>query len=247
MVFYTNDIWFDSIRFTNYSVYRSHNSFNCSNAKTECVLCAFGRSSRIASTNSKNRENRINELNNSLQDIENELDAKAVILSDQEAFINDLREKVKLEGEQEREALLSDIDKQKEEILKNATAEAEEIVKNSTKDIAEIVEKVTDYQNNIVSLTEEHESLTKEVERYKRQARKFKSDLLGLKNFDERFPHTINFELVNSRLEQMEKELEEERLLGTVVRLHLHSDNSKELKKASKCNKQGNTGCLREI
>ena len=70
------------------------------------------------------------------------------------------------------------------------------------------------------------------------QARKFKSQLVGLKNFDKRFPHTINTDGINSIMDELGAELDEESLIGTIIRLHLHSDNSKELKKLSNATKK---------
>ncbi|GIN70758.1 hypothetical protein J14TS2_12330 [Bacillus sp. J14TS2] len=122
---------------------------------------------------------------------------------------------------------------EKEEIIEHAKQEAKRIARDAEDSLQEVVEKTLEYNTNIESLTEEHESLVREVNRYKNQARKYKSEIVGLKNFDERFPHTILFDDVEKKIEDLQSELSEDTVLGTVLRLHLHSDHSKELRKLS--------------
>ncbi|WP_081760233.1 GIY-YIG nuclease family protein [Sporosarcina sp. D27] len=181
----------------------------------------------------KEREKKIESLAVSLKSLEEDIGKNEIILSDQETYINNLHDVVNSKAEKERDELIASIELQKEEVIKKAKEEAEKIVQEASTDVADVIKKFTEYQKNIVDLSEEHGKLSKEVERYKKQARKYKSDIIGLKNFDERFPNTVNFELVGKKIEQLEEELEEDRLLGTVIRLHLHSDNSKELRKLS--------------
>ncbi|MEH7381625.1 GIY-YIG nuclease family protein [Bacillus sp. JJ1533] len=143
-----------------------------------------------------------------------------------------------LEDKQEFEKLLrrefeEATSKEKEMIFKKAKEEAMKIEKEAENNLKEVVDKTIKYNDDLESLSTEYESLIKEVNRYKNQARKFKSQIVGLKNFDTRFPHTINFEDVENQIEQLQNELAEDTLLGTVLRLHLHSDNSKELRKLS--------------
>lgn len=123
-------------------------------------------------------------------------------------------------------------------VIEQAKMEAESIVQEANENLQTMVEKTLEYSNNIAELTEEYGKLEKEVNRYKNQARKFKSDVLGLKNFDTRFPHTINFDDVEKQIEELNNEMSEETLLGTVIRLHIHSDNSKELRKLSNATKR---------
>lgn len=142
------------------------------------------------------------------------------LLDDQDAFIAELR------SEFEKETA-----KLREEVLEKAAMDAEKIVQEANERITSVVHKVTEYQREIESLSEEHSQLVKEVNRYKTQTRKYKAEVIGLKNFNDRFPHTINFKSVEGTVEALNKELAEETLLGTVLRLHLHSENSKELRK----------------
>src|SRR5699024_7735932 len=97
----------------------------------------------------------------------------------------------------------------------------------------ESVQKTAEYQKMVEQLTEEIDKLEKTLKRNENQARKYKSEITGLKNFHNRFPHSINMEYLENSMQQLKSELTEETLLGTVLRLHLHSDNSKELRKLS--------------
>lgn len=158
-------------------------------------------------------------------DIENNnklIEENESVINNQDKFINNLKTEF-----EENIAIERNI------ILESATKEAEKIIKEANDNITSIVSKVSEYQKEIEQLSEEHAQLIKEVNRYKTQARKFKSEIVGLKNFEERFPHTIDFEAVDHKMEQLNNELNEESLLGTVIKLHLHSDNSKELRKLS--------------
>jgi len=149
------------------------------------------------------------------------------IIDDQEMFIADLR----MEFDNE-------VKKERAELLDKAKLEAENITEEANQNLTEVLTKTTDYQAEIEDLSEKHSKLSKEVNRYTNQARKFKAEIIGLKNFNNRFPHTINFEDVNNQLEELKKELNEDTLLGTIVRLHLHSDHSKELRKLSNSTKR---------
>ncbi len=79
------------------------------------------------------------------------------------------------------------------EAIESATLEAKKIIEEANEELHAVVEKTKEYQDNIISLTEEHENLLKEVNRYKNQARKFKSEVTGLKNFTQRFPTLYSF------------------------------------------------------
>ncbi|WP_404451953.1 GIY-YIG nuclease family protein [Virgibacillus necropolis] len=150
------------------------------------------------------------------------IEENETVINNQDKFINNLKADFETKMEVERNT-----------ILESANIEAEEITKEANESITSIVSKVSEYKSEIEQLSEEHAQLIKEVNRYKTQARKFKSDIVGLKNFEERFPHTIDFEAVGHKMEQLNNELNEETLLGTIIKLHLHSDNSKELRKLS--------------
>lgn len=175
----------------------------------------------------REKKEKLKVLNTRIEDIELQIIENKKILDDQDKYIEELRQEFEY-----------NVEKEQEEILAEAKLKAEEISAEVNENLSEVLAKTTEYQFDIKNLTEEHSKLTKEVNRYKNQARKFKADLMGLKNFNERFPHTINFEKVNNQLEELNNELNEEKLLGTIVRLHLHSDHSKELRKLSNATKK---------
>ncbi|MBP2079618.1 GIY-YIG nuclease family protein [Oceanobacillus polygoni] len=170
----------------------------------------------------REKDSKLQDLLQDVKTTEKKIEENKVIIDDQDKFIADLRAEFECRTNEERES-----------VLDNAKIQAENIVKEANESLSAVVAKTTEYQSDVESLTEEHAKLVKEVNRYKNQARKYKADVLGLKNFNERFPYTINFEKVEQQLEELNNELNEETLLGTVIRLHLHSDNSKELRKLS--------------
>ncbi|WP_405100010.1 GIY-YIG nuclease family protein [Oceanobacillus sp. FSL H7-0719] len=158
-----------------------------------------------------------------LERIDKEIQENNSILDDKESFIQDIKDKAEEASKKERE-----------EILQKVNKEAKQLTADANANLQSVIEKTVEYTQNIEGLTEERDKLIKEVNRYKSQARKFKSEVTGLKNFDARFPHTINFAGLENQIEKLNEQLTEDTLLGTVIRLHLHSDHSKELRKLSK-------------
>src|SRR5690625_5242009 len=183
----------------------------------------------------REKEEELQKLNENNIHLETQIKENKHIINGQDKFIADLRVGFEKEVEQEREGLLD-----------KAKIEAERIVEEANQSLTEVLKKTMDYQTEIETLSEEHSKLIKEVNRYTNQARKFKAEVTGLKNFSSRFPHTINFDDVNNQLEELEKELDEDTLLGTIIRLHLHSDHSKELRKLSNATKREIKNLLRK-
>lgn len=171
----------------------------------------------------KEKNERLNKQLSELERIDREIEEKNLILDDKVGFIQDIKDKTE-----------ESLNKEREEIMENVNNEAEQLIENANASLQSVIEKTVEYTDDIERLTEEREKLIKEVNRYKNQTRKFKSEVTGLKNFDARFPHTINFTNLENQIEQLNKELTEDALLGTVIRLHLHSDHSKELRKLSR-------------
>lgn len=171
----------------------------------------------------KEKNERLNKQLSELERIDREIEEKNLILDDKVGFIQDIKDKTE-----------KSLNKEREEIMENVNNEAEQLIENANASLQSVIEKTVEYTDDIDRLTEEREKLIKEVNRYKNQARKFKSKVTGLKNFDARFPHTINFTNLENQIEQLNEELTEDALLGTVIRLHLHSDHSKELRKLSR-------------
>lgn len=182
----------------------------------------------------KDRDDKIKTLDSLIEQKNNEMEEKDSIINDKDNFIQSIKRETELSLENERDNIINKVNVEAEQLIEKANEEAEQIVKDANESLQAVVEKTTEYKENIDGLSEEYENLVKEVNRYKNQARKFKSEVTGLKNFDTRFPHTINFENVENQIEKLNDTLSEDALVGTVIRLHLHSDNSKELRKLSK-------------
>lgn len=161
---------------------------------------------------------------NSLQE---EINGKQELLSNKEKLIHDFRSVVEAENHKKREVIINE-----------AEIEAKDIINNANEELSSLLITIDQRMSENEELHNENTKLQKEITRYMNQARKFKSQLVGLKNFEERFPHTINMDRVNSVINELESELDDESLVGTIIRLHLHSDNSKELKKLSNATKK---------
>lgn len=121
------------------------------------------------------------------------------------------------------------------------------ILKDSTIELSLLNEKISEQRVTITENSEQMEQLEKEIQKYIRQARKYRSDALGLKyiqnnigsidvnlkddysaKFEEKFENT--FEAVNN--------LSNNELLQTVSTLYLHSDHSKKLRTLSNATKR---------
>ncbi|AEB30482.1 putative chromosome segregation ATPase [Carnobacterium sp. 17-4] len=161
---------------------------------------------------------------NSLQE---EINGKQELLSNKEKLIQDFRSVVEAENHKKREVIINEAD-----------IEAKDIINKANEELSSLLITIDQRMSENEVLHIENTKLQKEITRYMNQARKFKSQLVGLKNFEERFPHTINMDGVNSVINELESELDDESLVGTIIRLHLHSDNSKELKKLSNATKK---------
>lgn len=159
--------------------------------------------------------------------IQEELIKKQELLNDKEKLIQDFKNEIEAENYKKREAIISD-----------AKHDAEDIINNANEELSSLLTIISQRKIENEELHTNNTKLQKEITRYMNQARKFKSQLVGLKNFEERFPHTINLDGINSIVTELSSELDEESLIGTIIRLHLHSDNSKELKKLSNATKK---------
>lgn len=157
-----------------------------------------------------------------LKNVEDSIAEKKEILHDKEKFVSNLRNEFNQSVKEEHE-----------EILAKAKKEAREMKQKTESELNESVQKTNEYKNTVEELTNEIDKLEKTLKRNENQARKYKSEVTGLKNFHVRFPYSIKFDNLEESVKKLESELDEETLLGTVLQLHLHSDNSKELRKLS--------------
>lgn len=165
--------------------------------------------------------------------LQSEINTKSKLLENKEKLIQDFKSIVEAENNDKREV-----------IIRAAEAEAENIKNEANEELSSLLMTVNQRKIENEEFNIENTKLQKEINRYMNQARKFKSQLVGLKNFEERFPHTIDLNGVDSILDELRSELDDESLVGTIIRLHLHSDNSKELKKLSNATKKEITNLL---
>lgn len=120
----------------------------------------------------------------------------------------------------------------REAIITKATIEANKIKENANEELSSLLKSVGDYKELNQMLSEKHLALQKEIARYSNQARKFKSEIIGLKEFRKKY-ESLNFDKISEQIDDAAIFLDKNGLLDTIIKLPLHSDNSKELRKLS--------------
>lgn len=145
-------------------------------------------------------------------------------LSNKEATMKDIRDILEAENVEKRESLINQGKKDAALLVTNAEAE-----------VADLRLFISENEDKISTLTEERDSLTKEINRYLRQARKFKSEIVGLKKYHKRFNtgSQSDYDTFEDQLFEASEYLETDGLIDTIIKLPLHSDNSKDLRKLS--------------
>lgn len=125
-------------------------------------------------------------------------------------------------------------------IIATAEENAMKIKEEASLDLESLLESIDKYNSEINVLKDEHLSLQREVNRYKNQARKFKSELIGIKEFHKKYENSISCDAdsVSRLIEEVDGFLLEDGLLDTIIKLPLHSDNSKGLRKLSAATKK---------
>lgn len=126
-------------------------------------------------------------------------------------------------------------------IIEEAVSESEKIKKESDEYAATVSSQFHETVKNNEELSIKNEELKKENSKLLRQGRKWRSDIQFIKTLSSSF----NFSIDNEELYNKAKEtLSEEHLLDTISNLHLHSDDSKELRKLSTATKREITNIL---
>ncbi|MDB1687469.1 GIY-YIG nuclease family protein [Enterococcus casseliflavus] len=152
-----------------------------------------------------------------LEDRIHELDLQ---LTDRESTMKDIKDTLSAENERIRQ-----------NIIDSAKKEAESIKETATNELSSLLSSIDSYKNDKLTLEEELERLSKEVNRYLKQARKFKSEIIGLKEYNKKYKDS---ELsIEDQIEDAAYFLDKDGLFDTIIKLPLHSDNSKELRKLS--------------
>lgn len=174
------------------------------------------------------------ELEENLEQLTNKIEINNDKLSNQQEFIAEIKKDAREIIDLEMSEKINSAESKASQIIEVAEENAKEINAEAEGTLSSLLKEIKKYSLENEELSSEQKKLLKETNRYKNQARKYKSDLVGLKNFNEKFPYTINFSSVESGITEIERYLDDDNLLGTVVKAHLHLDNSKELRKLSK-------------
>ncbi len=119
----------------------------------------------------------------------------------------------------------------RQNIIDLANKDAEAIQENATNELSSLLNSINSYTNDKLLLEEDLERLSKEVNRYLNQARKFKAEIFGLKEYNKKYLHSEHS--LEEQIEDAAYFLDKDGLFDTIVKLPIHSDNSKELRKLS--------------
>lgn len=157
---------------------------------------------------------------NKKNQIEDKIHKLDLQLSDRESTLKNIKDTLSAENESIRQ-----------DIIDSAKKEAESIKDTATNELSSLLSSIDSYKNDKLTLEEELERLSKEVNRYLKQARKFKSEIIGLKEYkkkykDSEFP-------IDEQIEDAAYFLDKDGLFDTIIKLPIHSDNSRELRKLS--------------
>lgn len=167
----------------------------------------------------------------SLEKEEKEINEKLLILSEQldnkEKTISEIRSSLEAENEAKQKAILDAAEKDADKIKYDANLE-----------LSSLLSSITTFKSENTDLEKENTSLHREVNRYTNQARKFKAEIVGIKNFfnDYRFILEQSFGIddakqIDEALAKIEQYTSDDSIINTIIQLPLHSDNSKELRK----------------
>ncbi len=177
-----------------------------------------------------------NELEQKKKDIEEaNLDVELVIKK-KEIIESDIKKLTQLLDDKEktmqniRDILTEDNEKEKNKIIQEAKDTAERLKKDSEDELVLLLSSLDSNRKTNQEAEEELESLIKEVNRYMNQARKFKSEIVGLRNFKNRYEYT-DLQSIQNQIYESAEFMNKDGLLDTIIKLPLHSDNSRELRK----------------
>ncbi len=177
-----------------------------------------------------------NELEQKKKDIEEaNLDVELVIKK-KEIIESDIKKLTQLLDDKEktmqniRDILTEDNEKEKNKIIQEAKDTAERLKKDSEDELVSLLSSLDSNRKTNQEAEEELESLIKEVNRYMNQARKFKSEIVGLRNFKNRYEYT-DLQSIQNQINESAEFMNKDGLLDTIIKLPLHSDNSRELRK----------------
>lgn len=200
-----------------------------------------------------------------ISNLDNEITSKETIITDikeatrSQALIqsNEIIAAAQAKAEKANDTLILQLKEKnkklttKESLLSEEKIEIEKqratILDDATKDLYYLNEKITEQKNQINDNDFELTNLKKEIQKYIRQARKFRSDAIGLKyikeniglidvNYNNSYTHRFS-ETYDETVEAINN-LSHNELLKTVSTLYLHSDHSRNLRSLSRATKK---------
>lgn len=173
----------------------------------------------------KESEKQKQNISNNTKELENLTDQ----IENKNQTMNNIRAVLEAENEQKRI-----------EIINEANTSAENLKKEANLELETLLLSISEYKITNEELQSEEIRLQREINRYMNQARKFKADIVGIKEFSTNYKDALrcDVEIAEVVIEEAANLLEEDHLLDTIIKLPLHSDNSKELRKLSNATKK---------
>lgn len=165
----------------------------------------------------------LDEIKNNIDSSQERLNQIKTELADEEIIYNKIVDAAKQIGEKEKQA-----------IVDTATEEINKIFKNKDNVIQEKNNQIVLLDEKYVLKKQEIQQLTKEIIKLQRDARKYRSDAMALKHIQQNHEYIkLNYREIEGQLEKNISKISENELLESVITLHTHSENSKELRKLS--------------
>ncbi|WP_144475469.1 GIY-YIG nuclease family protein [Cytobacillus oceanisediminis] len=159
-------------------------------------------------------------------------------IREKESYLAEIEEKVR-----DRDSLFNNtvleaqqsIQEEAAQIISTAKEEADNYIQKAEKENAELALKIANLRNEAEEAESVLEKKQKEYKRIENAAKKLKAETGGIKRLIENFPDAVDYTKIESELAVLEASLGEG-IYGTVVKLNLHHDDSKALKKEMNAN-----------
>ena len=169
----------------------------------------------------ENSSYEIETMNDKKDEIEKDIKNLSIKLKNKEQTMQDIQD-----------VLIAENENTKNEIIKEAKDAAENLKKESELELSTLLTSLEGYKKSTLEAQLELNTLKKEVHRYINQARKFKTEIIGLKEYKKKFLYEDAASL-EEQISDASAFLDKDGIFDTIINLPLHSDNSKELRKLS--------------
>jgi hypothetical protein len=159
-------------------------------------------------------------------------------ITEKKSYLAEIEEKIK-----DREALFNktvaeakqSIQGEALQIISQAKREANNYIQNAEKENGELALKIAELRDEAQVAESLLEKKQKEYKRIENAAKKLKAETGGIQRLIENFPDAVDYKKIEGELEKLETSLGEG-VYGTVVKLNLHHNDSKALKKEMNAN-----------